>query len=59
MENKEYENKYNGTVMVLRIIGWPLLIIGISLIVIGFANIFITMTSFDGGQPRLFFLFLW
>ena len=54
MENKEYENKYNGTVRVLRIIGWPLLIVGITCFGFGIASFFIGMTNQE--MPQLFFL---
>lgn len=57
MDNKEYENKYEGTVKVLRIIGWPLLFIGIACIGFGLANTLMTMASFDGTMPRFIFLF--
>ena len=54
MDNKEFENRHQGTVRVLRIVGWILLPIGLTLVIIGMASF---MTSFGSGQmPTLFYL---
>ena len=59
MDNKEYENRYNGTTKVLKVIGWPLLIIGIICLIAGMGSFFMTFASFGSGDiqmPKLFFL---
>jgi RNA polymerase subunit RPABC4/transcription elongation factor Spt4 len=54
MDNKEFENRHQGTVRTLRIIGWILLPIGLTCVIIGMVSF---MTSFgSGGFPPLFYL---
>ena len=54
MDNKEFENRHQGTARVLRIVGWLILPIGLILIIIGMGSFF---TSFGTGKmPSLFFL---
>ena len=45
MDNKEYENRYQGTSNVLKIVGWILLAVGIVCVVIGMGSFFATMAS--------------
>jgi len=59
MDNKEYENRYQGTSNALKIIGWILLAVGIVCVVIGMGSFFATMASFGSGDiemPKFFFL---
>ena len=55
MDNKEYENRYNGTAKKLRIIGILLLIIGLGCVVTGMTDFFMS-TIGHGSMPTLFFL---
>ena len=54
MDNKEYENKYSGTVKVLRVIGWILLPIGLICMITGMASFFMSIGNPEG--PKFFFL---
>ena len=54
MDNKEYENRYEGTAKKFRIIGFILLAIGLACIVTGMTDFFMHVGSFD--EPKLFFL---
>ena len=54
MDNKEYENRYEGTAKKFRIIGFILLTIGLACVVTGMTDFFMSVGSFD--EPKLFFL---
>ena len=54
MDNKEYENKYRRTTIVLRVLGFIFLPIGIILIGIGMSSFFSTFGS--GEMPSGFYL---
>ena len=59
MDTKEYENRHQRTTKVLRIIGWPLIIVGAACFVIGLISFFQAFASFSSGEmkiPYLFFL---
>ena len=59
MDNKEYENRYQGTTRVLKIVGWILLIVGIICFITGIGSFFASMASFGSEgfeMPKFFFL---
>ena len=59
MDNKEYENRYEGVSRILRIVGWPLLAIGAICFIIGIMSFFAGFAAVSSGSfefPNLFFL---
>lgn len=55
MNNQEYENRYNGTIKILRFLGWVALIVCLGCTIVAEVDFFSAMNTW-GKSPDLFFL---